>query len=76
MAFDHAGIPAERHESQAFVLFAAVFPQFINPARPAALQFFVLRPVCLLAQCVSTKVYAARRARSVASYVPVEAWPA
>ena len=43
---------------KAIILFAAVFPQFIDPAQPAAHQFFVLGSVYLLAEFVSTAVYA------------------
>ena len=43
---------------KAIILFAAVFPQFIDPAQPAARQFLVLGTVYLLAEFVSTAVYA------------------
>ncbi|SFE17515.1 LysE family translocator [Paracidovorax konjaci] len=43
---------------KAIILFAAVFPQFIDPAQPAARQFLVLGSVYLLAEFVSTAVYA------------------
>ncbi|RYF24788.1 MAG: LysE family translocator [Comamonadaceae bacterium] len=43
---------------KAIILFAAVFPQFIDPSQPAARQFFVLGSVYLLAEFVSTAVYA------------------
>jgi len=43
---------------KAVILFAAVFPQFIDPAQPAARQFLVLGSVYLLAEFVSTAVYA------------------
>ncbi|AVS74966.1 LysE family translocator [Paracidovorax cattleyae] len=43
---------------KAIILFAAVFPQFIDPAQPAARQFVVLGSVYLLAEFVSTAVYA------------------
>jgi threonine/homoserine/homoserine lactone efflux protein len=44
---------------KAVLLFAAVFPQFIDPARPAAHQFFVLGSIYLLAEFVSSLVYGA-----------------
>lgn len=44
---------------KAIILFAAVFPQFIDPARPAVHQFVVLGAVYLAAEFVSTAVYAA-----------------
>lgn len=43
---------------KAIILFAAIFPQFIDPAQPAAHQFLVLGSVYLLAEFVSTAVYA------------------
>lgn len=43
---------------KAIILFAAVFPQFIDPAKPAAMQFLVLGSIYLLAEFVSTAVYA------------------
>ncbi|GKT20448.1 LysE family transporter [Acidovorax sp. SUPP3334] len=43
---------------KAIILFAAVFPQFIDPAKPAAAQFVVLGSVYLAAEFVSTAVYA------------------
>ncbi|WIY30956.1 LysE family transporter [Paracidovorax citrulli] len=43
---------------KAIILFAAIFPQFIDPAQPAARQFLVLGTVYLLAEFVSTAVYA------------------
>lgn len=43
---------------KAIILFAAIFPQFIDPARPAAHQFLVLGAVYLAAEFVSTAVYA------------------
>lgn len=43
---------------KAIILFAAVFPQFIDPARPAPAQFAVLGAVYLGAEFVSTAVYA------------------
>ncbi|GKS99986.1 LysE family transporter [Acidovorax sp. SUPP3434] len=43
---------------KAIILFAAVFPQFIDPAQPAAHQFLVLGSVYLMAEFVSTAVYA------------------
>lgn len=42
---------------KAVLLFAAVFPQFIDPARPAAQQFFALGAIYLAAEFVSTTVY-------------------
>jgi threonine/homoserine/homoserine lactone efflux protein len=44
---------------KAIILFAAIFPQFIDPAQPAARQFVVLGAVYLVAEFVSTAVYAA-----------------
>ena len=44
---------------KAIILFAAIFPQFIDPGRPAAHQFPVLGAVYLMAEFVSTAVYAA-----------------
>ena len=44
---------------KAIILFAAVFPQFIDPAQPAVRQFVVLGAVYLAAEFVSTAVYAA-----------------
>lgn len=43
---------------KAIILFAAVFPQFIDPAQPAAHQFLVLGSIYLLGEFVSTAVYA------------------
>lgn len=43
---------------KAVILFAAVFPQFIEPGQPAAPQFLVLGAVYLGAEFVSTAVYA------------------
>ena len=43
---------------KAIILFAAIFPQFIDPAQPAARQFLVLGSIYLLAEFVSTAVYA------------------
>jgi len=43
---------------KAIVLFAAVFPQFIDPARPATFQFAVLGAIYLAAEFVSSAVYA------------------
>jgi len=47
---------------KAIILFAAIFPQFIDPAQPAArplrVQFLVLGSIYLLAEFVSTAVYA------------------
>lgn len=43
---------------KAIILFAAIFPQFIDPALPAARQFVVLGAVYLGAEFVSTAVYA------------------
>lgn len=44
---------------KAMLLFAAIFPQFINPARPAAHQFLVLGATYLAAEFVSAAVYGA-----------------
>ncbi len=44
---------------KAIILFAAIFPQFIDPAQPAARQFVVLGAVYLMAEFVSTAMYAA-----------------
>jgi len=43
---------------KAIMLFAAIFPQFINAARPAAHQFLVLGSIYLCAEFVSSAVYA------------------
>lgn len=43
---------------KAIMLFAAIFPQFIDPARPAAHQFLVLGSIYLCAEFVSSAVYA------------------
>ena len=43
---------------KAIILFAAVFPQFIDPSQPAAQQFLVLGSIYLMAEFVSTLVYA------------------
>ena len=43
---------------KAIILFAAIFPQFIDPAQPAARQFLVLGTVYLMAEFVATAVYA------------------
>ncbi len=43
---------------KAIILFAAVFPQFIDPAQPAARQFLVLGSIYLMAEFVATAVYA------------------
>lgn len=43
---------------KAVILFAAIFPQFIDPGQPAARQFLVLGTVYLLAEFVATAVYA------------------
>lgn len=43
---------------KAIILFAAIFPQFIDPAQPAARQFLVLGSVYLMAEFVATAVYA------------------
>jgi homoserine/homoserine lactone efflux protein len=42
---------------KAMLLFAAIFPQFINPAMPAPRQFLVLGSTYLLAELVSAAVY-------------------
>ncbi len=44
---------------KAIILFAAIFPQFIDPSQPAVHQFVVLGSVYLAAEFVSTAVYAA-----------------
>jgi len=44
---------------KAIMLFAAIFPQFINPAQPAAHQFLVLGSIYLCAEFVSSAVYSA-----------------
>ncbi|MBB5391516.1 MULTISPECIES: LysE family translocator [unclassified Herbaspirillum] len=44
---------------KAIMLFAAIFPQFINQSRPAAHQFLVLGSIYLGAEFVSSTVYAA-----------------
>jgi len=43
---------------KAIILFAAIFPQFIDPAQPAARQFLVLGSIYLAGEFVSTAVYA------------------
>jgi len=43
---------------KAIMLFAAIFPQFIDAARPAAHQFLVLGSIYLCAEFVSSAVYA------------------
>ncbi|WP_287805573.1 LysE family transporter [Diaphorobacter sp.] len=43
---------------KAIILFAAIFPQFIDPAQPAARQFLVLGSIYLMAEFVATAVYA------------------
>ncbi|MDD0811570.1 LysE family translocator [Curvibacter sp. RS43] len=43
---------------KAIILFAAIFPQFIDPALPAAPQFAVLGPTYLCAEFVATLAYA------------------
>lgn len=43
---------------KAIILFAAIFPQFIDPAQPAARQFLVLGSIYLGGEFVSTAVYA------------------
>lgn len=42
---------------KAVLLFAAIFPQFIDPAQPAARQFVVLGATYLLAEFVSSAAY-------------------
>lgn len=44
---------------KAMLLFAAIFPQFIDPARPPAHQFLVLGSTYLAAEFVSAAVYGA-----------------
>ena len=63
-----AGVPVRKMVAQEFtlaitnpkamVLFAAVFPQFIDPSRPPAEQFMVLGPIYLAAEFVATTAYA------------------
>lgn len=43
---------------KAIILFAAIFPQFIDPSQPAARQFLVLGTIYLASEFVSTAVYA------------------
>lgn len=43
---------------KAIILFAAIFPQFIDPGKPSAAQFLVLGSLYLAAEFVSTAVYA------------------
>ena len=43
---------------KAIILFAAIFPQFIDPVQPAARQFLVLGSIYLGSEFVSTTVYA------------------
>jgi homoserine/homoserine lactone efflux protein len=42
---------------KAMLLFAAIFPQFINPAQPAAMQFMTLGATYLAAEYVSALAY-------------------
>lgn len=44
---------------KAIILFAAIFPQFIDPSQPAAPQFAILGPTYLAAEFVASLVYAA-----------------
>ena len=44
---------------KAIMLFAAIFPQFINQSRPAAHQFLVLGSIYLCSEFVSSTVYSA-----------------
>ncbi len=44
---------------KAIILFAAIFPQFIDASQPAAPQFAVLGPTYLAAEFVASLVYAA-----------------
>jgi threonine/homoserine/homoserine lactone efflux protein len=44
---------------KAIMLFAAIFPQFIDASRPAAHQFLVLGSIYLAAEFVSSAVYSA-----------------
>ncbi|WDZ96671.1 LysE family translocator [Herbaspirillum sp. WKF16] len=48
---------------KAIMLFAAIFPQFIDQSRPAAHQFLVLGSIYLASEFVSTAVYSACGAR-------------
>lgn len=43
---------------KAIILFAAIFPQFIDPSQPPAHQFLVLGSIYLAAEFVSSAVYA------------------
>ena len=43
---------------KAIILFAAIFPQFIDPAQPPVPQFALLGPVYLCAEFVASLVYA------------------
>jgi threonine/homoserine/homoserine lactone efflux protein len=43
---------------KAIILFAAIFPQFIDPSRPTAHQFLVLGSIYLCTEFVSSAVYA------------------
>jgi homoserine/homoserine lactone efflux protein len=43
---------------KAVILFAAIFPQFLDPNQPAAQQFLVLGSLYLAAEFISTAVYA------------------
>ena len=43
---------------KAIILFAAIFPQFIDPSRPTAHQFLVLGSIYLCSEFVSSAVYA------------------
>ena len=59
---------------KAIILFAAVFPQFIDPGQPALRQFVVLGAVYLGAEFVSTAVYAAGAGRSAGLSAPRGVW--
>lgn len=43
---------------KAIILFAAIFPQFLDPSKPAAQQFLVLGSIYLCSEFISTAIYA------------------
>lgn len=65
-----AGAPARLHQliaqefllgitnPKAVILFAAIFPQFIDPSQPSAPQFLMLGSIYLSAEFIATMVYA------------------
>ena len=53
---------------KAIILFAAIFPQFIDPGQPAARQFVVLGSIYLASEFVSTAAYA-RGGRQIRRFI-------